>query len=353
MSVLHKVPGVARAQRAFEARPPTGPDLHPTGSRARRRALPPTWRLVAFWSVPPVLVCSGAIGYHAIERWSWFDSFYVAVNTLTSLGGGAKYAVSYAGRVLTLVLALVGISSLAVVATELLGTIVTGELREFLRSRRMTRRIDGLEQHVIVCGYGHVGQQVCAELMAGGVSVVAVDRLDETLAVARDSGAYAVLGDASADATLQRARIDRARALVAVAGTDPDNVLITVTARLLRPALPIVARSEDTATVPKLLRAGATRTASPHTIAGERIADAVLCPAALDARLQMREETVGRGHPLDGKTVGTSGLRARGRPLLVAIRHHGGRLAFNPDDDDCLEAGDVVITLNNGPQQGS
>jgi voltage-gated potassium channel len=333
MSVLHKVPAT-------------------TLGRGPQGRLPPTWRLFVFWSVPALLLCAGAIGYHTIERWSWFDSFYVAVNTLTSLGGGTKHAASHGGRVLTLLLALAGISTLAVAATELLGAIVTGELREFLRSQRMTRRIDELEQHVIVCGYGHVGQHVCAALLAGGVAVVAVDRLDAALALARETGAYAVLGDATTDATLRRARIDRARALVAVAGSDPDNVLITVTARLLRPALSIVARSEDEATVPKLLLAGATRTASPHAIAGERIADAVLRPSAVDADLQMHEELVRPGGPLAGKTVGASGLRARGGPLLVAVRHRDGRLAFNPEDHVRVDAGDVVITLDNGPQQG-
>jgi voltage-gated potassium channel len=336
MSVLHKVPGVARGAAIGR------------GPHAR---LPPTWRLFGFWSVPPVLLLGGAIGYHVIERWSWFDSLYVAVNTITSLGGGDLHATSYPGRVFTLVLALVGISTLAVAGTQLLSTIFTGELRESLRSRRMTRRIEALEQHVIVCGHGEVGQHVCAQLIADGVPVVAVDRLDVALAFARDAGAYPVLGDASVDATLRRAGIDRARALVAVAGTDPDNVLITMTARLLRSALPIVSRCEDEATIPKLLRAGATRTASPNTIAGERIADVVLHPAVVDSALRMREERVHPGGPLDGKTVGASGLRARGGPILVAIRHGDGRVAFNPEDDVRVAAGDVVITLNNGAQR--
>jgi voltage-gated potassium channel len=351
MSVLHKVLGGARVQRAAATRPPRSADPSRAVGRRPRRTLPPTWRLVVFWSAPPLLIFAGAIGYRAIERWSWFDSVYVSVNTLTSLGGGGLHAASHRGRVLTLLLALVGISTLAVVATELVGTIATGELREYLRSRRMAKWIETLEQHVIVCGYGHVGQHVCAELLAGGVPVIAVDRLDEPLALARDTGAYAVLGDASTDETLVRARIDRARALIAVAGSDPDNVLITMTARLLRPALPIVARWEDMATIPKLLKAGATRTASPHTIAGERIAEAVLCPSALDARLQPREELVRPGDPIEGKTVGASGLRDRGGPVLVAIRHGDGQLAFNPEDDVRVQAGDVVITLNKGPQQ--
>ena len=311
--------------------------------------LRPTMRLFVFWSLPALLVCVGMVGYHTTERWSWFNSLYVAVNTITSLGGNTMTASSHPGRVLTLALALVGISTLALAGSELISAIVTGDLREFIRSRRMTRRIEELEQHVIVCGYGHVGQHVGAELIAGGIPVVAVDRQDAALALARDAGAFPVLGDACTDETLRFAGIDRARALVAVAGTDPDNVLITMTARLLHPALPIVSRSEQAATVPKLKRAGATCTASPHTIAGERIADVVLHPAALGAELKMREQLVHPGGPLDGKTV--AGLRARGGPLLVAIKHRDGSLAFNPEDDVRVDAGDVVITLNNGVHQ--
>jgi voltage-gated potassium channel len=318
---------------------------------ATQGRLRPTWRLLAFWSLPPLLVCAGAIGYRAIERWSWFDSFYVAVNTVTSLGGGAKHATSHAGRVLTLVLAVVGISTLALVGTELISAIVTGELREFLRSRRMTKQIEALDQHVIVCGYGAVGRHVCAELIADGVSVVAVDRQEAACAIALKAGAHPVFGDASDDQTLRAAGIARARALVAVAGGDPDNVLITMTARLLQPKLAIVSRSEHEATVPKLLRAGATRTASPHTIAGERIADVVLHPAALEADLQMREALVRPGDAFDGKTVGAIGLRARGGPILVAIKHRDGRVEFNPEDHARVDAGDIVITLNSGPQR--
>ena len=320
--------------------------------RPPRRKLPPAWRLLMFWSLPPLLIAAGTFGYRATERWPWFDAFYVAVTTLTSLGGD-NHAGSQAGRVLTVLLALAGISTIALAASEMIGALVTGELREFFRSRRMTRQIEALEQHVIVCGYGHVGRHVCAELLADGVPVVAVDRQDGMLLLARADGALSVLGDASADETLRSAGIRRARALVAAAGTDPDNVLITMTARLLQPALPIVSRSEEDATIPKLLRAGATRTASPHTIAGQHIADAVLHPSAVEADLQLREELVQPGGPLDGQTIAASGLRAPGGPILVAIRSPDGRLTFNPEDGVRVGAGDVVITLNNRAQAGT
>jgi voltage-gated potassium channel len=303
--------------------------------------------LALFASIPTTQLGVGTVGYRLIERWSWFDSFYVAVITLTSIGYGEKYAISTPGRVLTIVLAIGGVSTVAFAVTELLGTIITGELRDFMRKTRMGTRIDALEQHVIVCGYGHVGEHVCTDLLGGGVPVVVIDRRNEALVAAGAAGAFPVLGDATGDATLRQAGIDRARALIAVAGTDADNVLITMSARLLNPRLAIVSRAEDEATVPKLLRAGATRTARPHAIAGGRMAQAVLHPTVTDADLQMEEELVSPGSPLDGRTVGDSGLRSRRGLILVAIKHPDGQLAFNPEDDALVAAGDTLITLGS------
>lgn len=316
------------------------------------RGLATPWRLLAFWSLPLVLIGAGILGYRAIEGWSWFEALYVSVVTMTSMGYGERQALSIAGRVLTLVLALGGIYTLALAATELVSAIITGELRSSLEAWRMKRRIDALHQHVIVCGYGHVGEHVCADLLAEGVSVVVVDRRDAPLAVARAAGAQAVLGDAATDATLQRAGIERARALVAVAGSDADNVLITMTARLLGPGLTVVSRAEDATTIPKLLRAGATRTVSPHAIAGGRMAEAVMHPSVLDADLQLDEEVVLPGCPFDGKTVGASGLRSGRGSMLVAIKRRDGHLDFNPDDDVEVAAGDTLITVGSHPRPG-
>jgi voltage-gated potassium channel len=326
------------------------------------RKLPPPLRLLVFGSVPAVLIGIGTVGYRYLEGWSWFYSFYVAVITLTSIGYGGMNTVSTAGRLFTMALALGGIFTVAIAATELLSTIITGELRESLGKWRMRKRIEALKRHVIVCGYGHVGQHVCADLLAAGAPVVVIDCSEAALAAAGEAGAHLVLGDASTDATLTHAGIGRARALVAVAGADSNNVLITMTARLLCPTLPIVSRGDDESTVHKLERAGANRTLSPHAIAGGFMAQAVLRPAVLDfiedaawkrdAGLQLEEQIVGPGSPLDGRTVGTSGLRSRLGLILVAIKRADGRLAFNPDDDAPVAAGDTLITLGSREQLG-
>jgi voltage-gated potassium channel len=309
-------------------------------------------RLLVFASVPAALILVGTVGYRLTERWSWFDSFYIAVVTLTSIGYGDKNALSIAGRVLTLVLALGGISTLALAAAELLGPIVTGEMHEFLWRRRMTKRIGAREQHVIVCGHGHVGAEVCAQLRRAGISVIVIDRNEAAAVAAREAAAEFVVGDAAADQILMQAGIRRARALIALAGSDADNVLITMTARSLCPGLTIVSRADGDAAVPRLLRAGATRTLSPHAIAGGRIAQAVLRPAVFDLDLRMEEELVQPGSPLDGKTVGANGFHSRRGLILVAIKHSDGGVAFDPDDDTRVVAGDTLITLGRREQQG-
>ena len=81
--------------------------------------------------MPALLIAVGTVGYRIIEGWSWFDSFYVAVITLTSIGYGERHAFSIAGRVFTLVAGARRDLTVAIAATELLSTIITGELRDF------------------------------------------------------------------------------------------------------------------------------------------------------------------------------------------------------------------------------
>jgi voltage-gated potassium channel len=313
----------------------------------------PTARLKLFGGVLLLLIAAGTIGYRLIERWPWFDAFYKSVATLTSIG--ADVPLSTGGRVLTIVLALGGISTVALAATEVLRIIITGDLRAHLEGRKMQKAIDALEQHVIVCGYGRVGRHTCAHLRHANVTAVVIDARQVPVTAARAAGALTVLGDASADLILRRAGVDRARALVAAAGADPDNVLITMTARLLNPKLPIIARAVDEATVPKLLRAGATRTISPYAIGGGQMAEAVLRPSVVDfieiathddlPDVRIAKKEVLPGSALEGTTVAASGLRSQLGLVLLAIKRRAGDVDFNPADDTVFDAGDTFIVV--------
>jgi hypothetical protein len=94
-----------------------------------------------------------------------------------------------------------------------------------------------IKDHTIVCDYGRMGQEIAREFQARALPFVVIDRdpaLAETLAAA---GVLYLIGDASANAVLHRAGVDRARSLVAVARTDADNIFITLSGRSLNPRL--------------------------------------------------------------------------------------------------------------------
>ena len=224
----------------------------------------------------------------------------------------------------------------------------------------MEKKIAGLAGHIIVCGYGRVGRQVCEEFSRAGAPFVIIDRSPERLADFALGAGHPLVGDATEDSVLRQAGIERARALVVVVASDADNVFITMSARLLAERVPIVARAEETATVAKLLRAGASRVVSPHVIGGGRVAQAVLRPAVLDfievatrsehLDLQIEELPVAPGSGLDGRSIAASGVRGDIGLILVAVKQAGGHMVFNPPDSAGLAAGDTLIVLGKRDQ---
>ena len=89
-------------------------------------------------------------------------------------------------------------------------------------------------------------------------------------------------GDATEDAVLQRMRIDRARGLVAAAGTDAINIYVTLTARGLSSDLIIAARAEEPSAERKLYRAGANYVLAPTAVGGRKLATLLTRPVVAE-----------------------------------------------------------------------
>jgi voltage-gated potassium channel len=256
------------------------------------------------------------------------------------------------------VLLLGGVFSMAYAAGALISSVATGELREFLWRRRLESTLSAMRDHFIVCGYGRMGRLVCEEFARLKMPFVVVELSEAHLrdfALARGN---AIVGDASSDAVLRRAGVERARALITVVASDADNLYITMSARLMNDKLFIVARAEEEAATEKLQRAGANKVVSPYVIGGHRVAQAVLRPAVLDfielatraehLELQMEETTVGRASWLVGKSMEELTPRSALGILIVAIRKPSGGMVFNPEPHVRLDADDILISL--GPR---
>jgi voltage-gated potassium channel len=298
---------------------------------------------------PVVLVVAGIVGYLSFGYPPWVAAA-MTVLTLTTVGFASGSHLSTGVLVFTAGLAVLGVGLFVVILGLAATAVVEGRVRLFSRSRRMRQRVDELRRHFIVCAYGRVGRAIARELEAAGVPFVVVDSKAELESdLERDAVCY-LIGDASDEAVLRQAGIERAQGLICAVDSDAENVFITIVARSLRPDLLIVARAAREHSADRLYRAGATHVVSPYVTSGRRMANLAVRPHVVEffdvARagqpgLRLEELEITEGSPLAGRTL--QELRGPAVPLLV--RHPSGQLIANPARELRLQAGDVLIVF--------
>ncbi len=314
-----------------------------------------TKRILVMLFLLLALGISSTAGFHLIEGWSWLESAYVVIITLSTVGHGTPSGLSPGGMGLMIALIIIGVGLAVYLSGLIVQGFLEGELGKFLGRIRMERQIQNLQDHYLICGFGRIGSLVCKELHNAGVPFVVVEKEEEPCHRAVAFGYVCVQGDATDENVLKEAGIDRAKGLVAVLGSDAENVFLTMSARFLNRNLSIVARASAEKAQRKLYRAGANRCISPESIGGRHMAKAVLKPNVLefidlatgegDLNLDLDEIRVPEKSTLVGKTLMESGLRQSYGIIIVAIRKPDGVMRFNPSGDTGVDAGDVLLAL--------
>ncbi len=110
-------------------------------------------------------VAIGTGGFHFIEHWSWFDSFYMVLTTITTIGYTEVHPLSQVGRYFNVFVIITGVGLVFLAIGALASALLEFELRKFFGRRRMEREISRLKDHYIICGAGRVGRSVARELM--------------------------------------------------------------------------------------------------------------------------------------------------------------------------------------------
>ena len=298
----------------------------------------------------------GTVGYVALG-FSVLDAAYQTVTTVATVGFREVRPLDDTGKVFTIGLILVGVGTALYTFSVVLETLIEGDLIELFGRRRMQRRIDAMNGHVIVCGWGRVGRAIVEQLTADGVELVIVDYDPARL---EDLDLPWVLGDATEDRILERAGLPRARALVAALESDAGNLFVTVSARALRSDLFIVARARVEATEEKLRRAGADRVVNPQSIGGARIAAFLLQPHVTefldvvmhdrDLEFRLEEVLVPDGAPIAGRSIRDAHLRDRTGALVLAVRERDGSFTTNPSPDTVIREGQILIVIGTSSQ---
>jgi voltage-gated potassium channel len=305
------------------------------------------------------VLAAGTIGYRWLEGWSWLDSAYMTVITLATIGYGEIHPLGDVGRVFTIGLILVGVSTLGYALAEMTAFFAGGGLRAYRHRERMEKMLHNLRNHTVICGCGRLGSSVALELHAKRMPFVVVDRdrhAFDKLHLDRD--VPFVQGDANDDEVLLQAGVQRALTLVAALNDDAHNVFLTLSARVLtrdtNPNLVIHGKAEDPATLQKLERAGATHAFSPSRVLGHRIALQIVRPAITDLiELASRKGEVELGiEEIAPERIGALGQALAQTPLwgnpgilVLAVRKSDGSLVFPPQSREVLQQGDRVVVM--------
>jgi voltage-gated potassium channel len=295
------------------------------------------------------------IGYVAIEGWSWFDAFYMTVLTITTIGDNT-HELSSAGRWWTLGVIAFGVGVTTYIFFTLAGYLLEGRLFAAVGERRLRGRVRALNDHYILCGYGRVGREIARDLVAAKRDIVIVDVNQESLDVAVAHGYAIVRGNAAEVETLREAGIDRSRGLVVATDGDADNVYVTLSARVLRPDVFIIARANAEDSEAKLRLAGANRIISPYNIGGKRMAQLAMRPTAMEfldevldpekADLALEDYAIKISSPWVGRTF--KDLFTISEVIILALKRDG-TMHFRPPHETTLKAGDELVVAGPGP----
>jgi voltage-gated potassium channel len=292
---------------------------------------------------------------HSGEDFTWTESLWLVVITVSSVGLSEHSELSPNLQLFTVGVIVFGLSAAAYTFGGFIQMLTEGEIERALGRRRMTRGIEQLYGHVILCGSGRIGQVLSQELSRQRSPFVIIDNDLEVIEEAQVAKFLVVHGDSTEEAVLVAAGVERAKTLVTSLPSDADNVFITLTARNLNPDLQIISRAEHGSSRKKLLQAGADRVVMPSTIGAHRMARLITRPKTArlmelvidqgSLEIEMDEIEVSPQSSLVGKTVVEAEAHRKHGLLVVAINRGDGEMAFNPGGDHVFAANDTIIVM--------
>lgn len=309
-----------------------------------------------------VLLLLGAAGYRITEGWDWGDCFWMVLITITTIGFGEVEPLSAAGRVVTVLIIGGGLVVVQLTLQKLLRLSEMGYFQRMneLRFRRMLR---DMKNHIILCGFGRIGEEIVAQLASEGVQILIIETDLNRKEVAESKGMNVLLADATLDETLLLAGIKECRSLVVTLPNDAANLYVILSARGLNSKCRLISRAESEEAANKLKLAGASVVVSPYEAAGRTMAATALRPIAIDfldllagSEYEIEEFLLSHDKSKFEKirelTLSELGVLNKGGAKILAIRN-GVKLIANPDTNTKVEPGQALIALGSKKQLDS
>jgi voltage-gated potassium channel len=310
-----------------------------------------------------VIIIIGIAGYIIIEKMSLLDALYMTTISITTVGYNEIHPLSDAGRIFTIFLLITSWGTFAFAITRITQFVISGEINQYFKTRRLMKEIEKLDNHVIICGYGRNGHQASRILKAHEVPFIVIEK-DQALIEKSETEGEKILhleGDSTDDDLLRQAGIERARALITTLPVDAENVFIVLSARALNPSIQIISRASDSSSVAKMKKAGADNVIMPDRIGGTHMATLISKPDVVEFIDFLSGE---EGQSIHMEAVAYENLpeAIKGKTLreimswkktgvnCIGIKSLEGKFLINPPEETTVIPGMKVIVLGTKDQ---
>lgn len=284
----------------------------------------------------------------------------MTVITITTVGFSEVHPLSPEEKMFTIFLILMSVLTIGYLVSVLTEYIASGELAKNLKIKTLKNKISKLQNHTIVCGYGRNGKQAVTKLTKHKKDVLVIEN-DENLTSALDElGILYVIGDATSDAVLLNAGIDRAENLIAALPSDADNLYVVLSARQFNDKLTIVSRATNTSSDGKLRIAGADNVIMPDKLGGDHMASLLVTPniiefvdkLSIDGNETHLQEIVVNELPKAflSKSIRDLDLRKKTGCSVIGFKTDDNKYLINPDADTKLTKNSKLIVLGETEQ---
>lgn len=307
------------------------------------------------------IIFFGILGYSFIEGYTISEAVYMTVITIGTVGFREVHPLSEQGMWFTSILIILSLGLFAFALSSITKHLSDRIVKKYLTHNKMEKRIAKLKNHVIVVGYGRNGSQAVDELISNNIPVVVVENRPKVLQYITNREQVAFIeGDATDDDTLNKAGIERAKALITALASDADNLFVVITAREINPNIKIISRASAIANDKKLKLAGANNVIMPDKVGGQKMAKLVIQPDILEfienimlrrtGDVSLFEIDCYSIDPERAKTIEELRIREECGVSILGIKNEIGQYILNPSPSTRLSRGNMLFVLGTRKQ---
>lgn len=302
----------------------------------------------------------GVLGYKLIAGFSWVEALYMTIITVTTVGFSEVRPLDADAQMFTVVLIVCSVFIFGFAISVITEYLLSRNSLQLLKKKKVKQKINQLENHVVICGFGRNGQQAAERLTAYNRPFVVIEKDKEIIENFEEEILF-VEGDVNEDEVLLESGIKRAQYLVTALPDDALNLFVVLSARQMNSNLFIISRASQVTSVKKLQFAGANKVIMPDKIGGDHMAALVVMPDLItfmdrlsteggDTTNLEEVEIEDFKEEIDCQSIRDLDLRKRTGCTIIGYIHPNGKYVINPEPEQALEPRGKVIVLGR-PEQ--